>query len=191
MSKEVCSAEDCEEAAVNFCTEDCDFLCHQCADVHNKYGSTKNHKVISASEGREFIKCNEPLEGGGCLEVHQHQPLQQQQPYQQHEQLEGGVCLEVHQHQPLQQQQPYQQHEQHTLQQQILMLYQHPKIRNILRLIGITLAATFLFFGIFIALLLLTESLSDESDTEDSTRTYTDQGLRTESYTTDGYPGKK
>ena len=186
MSKEVCSAKDCEEAAVNFCTEDCDFLCHQCVDEHNKYGSTKNHKVISASEGREFIKCNEPLEGGGCLEVHQHQPLQQQQPYQQHEQLEGGVCLEVHQHQPLQQQQTYQQHEQHTLQQQILMLYQHPKIRYILKL---TLAG----FVIPIGLFLLAVYLSDLpwSDTEDSTRTYTDQGLRTESYTTDGYPGKK
>ena len=55
-----CSTEDCGEVAVNYCTKGCEFLCQQCADEHNSSRRTKSHQVIGVSEGKEFIKRNEP-----------------------------------------------------------------------------------------------------------------------------------
>ena len=55
-----CSTEDCEEVALIYCTEGCDFQCHQCVAKHNKFKGTKSHKVIGVSEYKEFIKRDKP-----------------------------------------------------------------------------------------------------------------------------------
>ena len=56
----ICSTDDCGELAVNFCTKGCEFLCQLCLDEHNNSRRTKSHQVIGVSEGKEFIKRNEP-----------------------------------------------------------------------------------------------------------------------------------
>ena len=50
----VCSAEDCEQVAVTFCTKGCEFLCQQCLDEHSKFKRTKSHQVIGVDEGKEL-----------------------------------------------------------------------------------------------------------------------------------------
>ena len=57
----VCSTDDCEEVALIYCTEGCEFQCHQCVVKHNKFKGTKSHKVIGVSEYKEFIKRDMPL----------------------------------------------------------------------------------------------------------------------------------
>ena len=164
-----CSAEGCEGRAVNFCTGGCDFICHQCIGDHNKDGITKYHKVISVSEGRELIKGNEHLEGGVCStgnygDVAGNFGI-------------GNLGLEVHQHQPLhEQQQPYQQIEQQPPQQQILMLCQRPIIRRIIIFITASIAAILIFIFILKGLhvSLPEEMLSPDGQTE----AYSDQIAR-------------
>ena len=56
----VCSTEDCEEMALIYCTEGCEFQCHQCVVKHNKFKGTKSHKVIGVSEYNKFIKLDKP-----------------------------------------------------------------------------------------------------------------------------------
>ena len=56
----VCSTEDCDEVAAIYCTEGCEFQCHQCVVKHNKFKGTKSHKVIGVNEYSEFIKRTEP-----------------------------------------------------------------------------------------------------------------------------------
>ena len=56
----VCSTGDCEEVALIYCTEGCEFQCHQCVVKHNKFKGTKSHKVIGVSEYKEFIKRDMP-----------------------------------------------------------------------------------------------------------------------------------
>ena len=55
----VCSTEDCDEVAVIYCTEGCEFQCHKCVTKHNKFKGTKLHKVIGVPEAKEFIKRHE------------------------------------------------------------------------------------------------------------------------------------
>ena len=56
----VCSSEDCEQEAVNFCQKGCDFLCEQCYDGHSKSKFSKSHKVIPASEQKTLSEMNKP-----------------------------------------------------------------------------------------------------------------------------------
>ena len=56
----VCSTVDCEEVAVSFCTKGCEFLCQLCDDEHRTSRRTKSHKVVTVSEGEEFIKSSVP-----------------------------------------------------------------------------------------------------------------------------------
>ena len=69
----VCSAEDCEQVAVTFCTKGCEFLCLQCIGEHSKFKRTKSHQVIGVDEGKEFIKRNEPPYPS--CHRHSHQPM--------------------------------------------------------------------------------------------------------------------
>ena len=56
----LCSSEDCDEEAVNFCQKGCDFLCEQCYDGHSRSKFSKSHKVIPASEQKRLCEIDKP-----------------------------------------------------------------------------------------------------------------------------------
>ena len=53
-----CSLQTCQELAVKFCKQGCDFLCQSCYDEHCVSRFTRSHQVIEATEADAFIKSN-------------------------------------------------------------------------------------------------------------------------------------
>ena len=52
----VCSADNCEQSAIKYCKDGCQFICRQCYDEHQSMRITRKHQVITASEGEAFTK---------------------------------------------------------------------------------------------------------------------------------------
>ena len=53
-----CSLPTCQELAVKFCKQGCDFLCRSCYDEHYVSRFTQSHQVIEVNEAESFTKNN-------------------------------------------------------------------------------------------------------------------------------------
>ena len=53
-----CSLPTCQELAVKFCKQGCDFLCQSCYDEHCVSRFTQSHQVIEVGEAEAFAKDN-------------------------------------------------------------------------------------------------------------------------------------
>ena len=51
-----CSSKFCEESAVNYCENWCDFICQLCSDDHRSSRVTKHHNVVPTDEGEILNK---------------------------------------------------------------------------------------------------------------------------------------